>query len=385
MRYNTTVILGGGTGGIVTARELRNRLNASDRIIIIEHEPIYTFGPSLLWLMAGTRTRSQVQKDIRVLRKRGIEILEAEVNSIETASATVHTSAGVLSYDQMVIALGATLAPERLPGFNEAAHNIFTLEGALSAGTDLRRGGVKRVAVVISSLPYKCPAAPYEAAFIADELLRKRGVRKGSEIRIYTPEPYPMPTAGPVIGEQISSLLAKRGIELYHSITVEKLDSRDNKIVLSNGAEWNPDIILGVPAHKAPDALAGSGLEAESGYVPVDKFTLSTSQPGVYAVGDITQIPIAGGKMVPKAGVFAEAEAKVVATRIARDLHCSNNEKLFTGKGACFLEIGSNKAGFANGNLYTEGEPSFVLHQPGTQWHLGKVAFEKYFLKRWLG
>ena len=384
MIYNTTVILGGGTGGIVTAKELRKKLNASDRIIIIEREPIYTFGPSLLWLMAGNRTPSQVQKDIRVLRKRGIEILEAEVNSIDTTSATVYTSSGALGYDQLVIALGAALAPERLPGFKEIAHNIFTLEGALSAGASLRRGGVKRVAVVISSLPYKCPAAPYEAAFLADDILRKRGVRKGSEIRVYTPEPYPMPTAGPVIGEQISSMLAERGIELYHSITVDKLDSRDSKVILSNGTEWNPDIILGIPVHTAPNALAGSGLEAESGYLPVNKFTMSTSQPGVYAIGDVTQIPIGGGKMVPKAGVFAEAEAKVVATRIARDLHHNREEKLFTGKGACFLEIGGNKAGFANGNLYTEGEPSFVLYQPGIQWHLGKVAFEKYFLKRWL-
>jgi sulfide:quinone oxidoreductase len=157
--------------------------------------------PSFLWVMIGARRPDQVSFDLRQLRRRGIDVLAADVLDIDPAHRRVKTSEAELACDRLVVSVGAELAPQLLPGFAEAAHNIYTLDGASAAGQDLRRFAGGRVVVLVSRLPYKCPAAPYEAAFLAEALLRRRGIGAGSSLDIYTPEPQPMPTAGPVLGE----------------------------------------------------------------------------------------------------------------------------------------------------------------------------------------
>lgn len=129
--------------------------------------------------------------------------------------------------------------------------------------------------------------------------------------------------------------------------------------------------------------LRASGLAVETGFVPVDRHTLATNTEGVFAVGDATTIPLAGGKFLPKAGVFAEGEADVVAANIAADLAGKTPTARFDGKGACFVELGDNKAAFATGDFYAAEAPNIQLRRPGRHWHLSKVAFEKYWLRRW--
>lgn len=201
MTDRTVVILGGGTGGLVAARRLRRSLDATARVVVVDRTPTFRFAPSYLWVLNGTRRGDRISSDRRRLRRAGIEVHEAEVLAIEPDQRRVKTSQAELSYDRLIIALGAELAPEELPGFAEAAHNVYTLEGATAAGGALHRFDGGRLAVVVSRLPYKCPAAPYETAFLAEALLRHRGVRDRTTIDIYTPEPYPMPTAGPVLGQ----------------------------------------------------------------------------------------------------------------------------------------------------------------------------------------
>jgi sulfide:quinone oxidoreductase len=384
MADRTVVVLGGGTGGLVVAHRLRRRLDAADRVVVVDRDPTYRYAPSFLWVMTGARRPEQVTADLRGLRRRGIEFLAADVLDINPAQRRVKTSEAELIYDRLVVSVGAELAPDALPGFSGGAHNVYTLEGARHAGAALQRFNGGHVAVLVSRLPYKCPAAPYETAFLAEALLRRRGVRDGSRIDIYTPEPLPMPTAGPVLGEALRGLLHQRGIEFHPGSTVERVDTKGGQLVLAGGERAVCNLLLGVPPHRPPQVVHDSGLAGESGFVPVDPATLLTSAEGVYAIGDVTAIPIAGGKFLPKAGVFAHAEADVVARRIADELAGRQPTATFDGAGGCFVELGDGQAAFATGRFYGEGGPQINLRRPGRHWHAAKVAFEQYWMRRWL-
>lgn len=382
MTDRTVVVLGGGIGGVVTARRLRRQLASEDRVVLVERDPTFRFAPSFLWVMAGIRRPEQVTADLRRLRRRGIEVLSATVQGIDTERRTVDTSEVSLPYDHLVVALGAELDPGALPGFNEAAHNVYTLDGAVVAGQALRRLEEGRVAVVVSSLPYKCPAAPWEAAFLADALLRERDVRDHCEVDVFTPEPFPMPTAGPDLGAELRRMLEERGIGVHTERTVETIDG--DTLVLTDGERVECDVVLGVPTHRAPAPIRESSLAGPSGFVPVDAATLTTPADGVAAIGDVTAIPIADGKMLPKAGVFAEAEAAVVARRVADERRGRPSTTEFDGKGGCFVELGGGTAAFATGRFYGENGPDIRMRRPGRRWHFAKVAFEQVWLRRWL-
>ena len=383
MAGKTVVVLGGGVGGLVAAHRLA-RAKGSHRLVLVERDPNYRFASSLLWILNGTRHPEQITIDLRRLTaRRGIELAQAEVQAIDTDVGRVETSTGPIPYDRLVVALGAELAPDLLPGFTEAAHNVYTLDGALSARHALGELQSGRVVVLVSRLPFKCPAAPYETALLADALLRRRGLRASTAIDVYTPEPFPMPTAGPVLGDALRGILEQRQIGFHPEQTVERIEPDTRELVLTGGEQVGYDLLLGVPPHRAPAPVRESGLAGETGFIPVDRATLATSADGVYAIGDATTIPVAGGKFLPKAGVFAHGQAEVVAKRIAAELAGRPPSDTFAGKGACFVEMGDGIAAYAPGNFYADDAPEVTLRRPGRHWHLAKVAFEKYWLKRW--
>lgn len=383
MAGKTVVVLGGGTGGLVAANRLAREAGGS-RVVLVERDPVHRFAPSFLWVMSGGRRPEQVSTDLRRLTRRGVELLRAEVRAIDAEGRKVTTSGGELAYDRLVIALGAELAPETLAGFTEAARNVYTLEGAVEAGRALEEFEGGQVVVLVTRLPYKCPAAPYETAFLAEALLRKRGVRSRSRIDVYTPEPFPMPTAGPAMGEALRGILEQRGIGFHPEEAVERIEPEAGELVPASGERVSFDLLLGVPPHRAPALARESGLATETGFVPVDRSTLATKAEGVFAIGDVTTIPLAGGRFLPKAGVFAHDEAEVVARRIAAELRGRTPAAAFGGEGACFVELGDGVAAYATGDFYAEGGPQIRLRRPGRHWHLAKVAFERHWLRRWL-
>jgi len=383
MAGNTVVVLGGGTGGIVAARRLRHELATEDRVVVIERDAVYRFAPSFLWVLTGARTPEQISADLGRLRRRGIELVEAEARAIDVEDRRIATANGPVAYDRLVVALGAELAPELVPGFAEAAQNVYTLDGALAARSALEEFEGGRVAVLVSRLPYKCPAAPYETALLTESLLRKRGLRERSSIDVYTPEPFPMPTAGPEIGAAVRGLLVSRGVGFHPEQTIERIEPGASELVLEGGERVPFDLLLGIPPHRAPAVVLESALAGPSGFIPVDRATLATAVEGVSAIGDVTSIPLAGGKFLPKAGVFAHGHAEVVAKRIAAELTGRTASARFDGRGACFLELGDGSAAYAGGDFYAEPRPQVRMRRPGRHWHLGKVGFERYWLRRW--
>lgn len=380
MAGRTVVVLGGGVGGLTAANELRGLLGSEHRVVLVEREEDHLFTPSLLWLMVGDRRRDAVTRRLRGLTRPGVEIVRAEVARIDPARRTVSAGERELSCDALVVALGAQLAPEAFPGYAEAAHNFFDLNGAAALAGALGDFGGGRVAVAVTRLPYKCPAAPYEAALLIDDALRRRGLRERSEITVFTPEPQPMPVAGPVLGAAVSTLLGARDIRLQTDRTLTSIDASTRDLVFSDGARERFDLLAAVPPHQAPDPVRASALAGENGWIPVDPRTLRTSFNGVYALGDVTTITLANGKPLPKAGVFAHAEARVVAREIAASF-AGGAAVPFDGRGYCWVELGGGRAAFAEGDFYALPAPAVRLRAPGARWHWGKVLFER----SWIG
>ncbi|MBI5449864.1 MAG: NAD(P)/FAD-dependent oxidoreductase [Gammaproteobacteria bacterium] len=378
----TILILGGGTGGIVAASRLRKGLGREHRIVLIERAADYLFAPSLLWLMTGLRKRTAISRPLTRLAH-GIERVHGNIEAIDPLHRTVQVNGRKLSGDYLVVALGAELAPQTVPGLAEAGHNLYELAGAEALRDARLNWRAGRLIVLVSAVPFKCPAAPYEAAMLLEYDCRKRRIRDQVTIDLYTPEPGPMPVAGAEVSQQVRQIVEAKGIGYHPGHAVSRVDAGARRIEFANGAATGFDLLVYVPPHRAPQVVQDAGLCGESGWIAVDRQTLQTRFPGVYALGDVTGIMLAMGRPLPKAGVFAHGEAEVVAHNLVCALTGRGQPRQFDGHGECFVETGDGKAGFGSGDFFAEPLPQVRLRPPGRSLHLGKIAFEKFWLFEW--
>ena len=212
---------------------------------------------------------------------------------------------------------------------------------------------------------------------------RHRGLREAVQLDFYAAEAGPMGVAGPQVSAAVREMICQRGISYHPEHQVRSVDPSARRISFANGALVGYDLLLFVPPHHAPAVVRQAGLVAESGWIPVDRHTLGTSYPSVFAIGDVTTIPLKLGKPLPKAGVFAHGQADVVARNLAYAWTGRGRPDCFNGHGACFLEAGDGKAGYGSGDFYAEPTPQVRLHPPSRWWHLAKVLFEKRWLRAW--
>lgn len=380
MAGKTILILGGGVGGIATANALRRQLPSEHRVVVVDKQPDYVFTPSLLWVMVGWRRPEQITKSLHRLVQPGVEVVVAEGQEIDLEGQRVKTSVGDLAYDYLVIATGASLAADVIPGFSEAAHTPYDLAGASEIWPALQRFDGGRVAVLVTAMPYKCPAAPYETALLLDDYLRQQSIRDRCEVEVFTPEVLPMGVAGPPMGQAVVGMLETKGIRFNPQLKPTHIDVERKEIIFSNHEPTPFDLLAGVPPHTTPPVVKESPLANEAGWVPVDKRTLQTSYENVYAIGDVTSITLANGMTLPKAGVFADGQALAVARRIADEIRGVGAQAEFDGLGFCWIETGGGSAGFASGEFYAEPDPMVPLPRSGRMWHWGKILFEKYWL-----
>ena len=380
----TVLVLGGGIGGTVAATRLRQRLSGEHRIILIDRESRHIFAPSFLWVMVGQRDAERISRPMAALAKHGIELVHGAIEHIDPAKRTVRVAGKEFVGDYLVIALGADLAPETIPGLSEAGHNFYTLSGAESLRDARLKVSSGRIVVLVSAMPFKCPGAPNEAAMLLEYDCRKRGIRDQVKIDLYTAEPGPMPVAGPEVSGALRRMIEAKGIGYHPSHSVTTVDPTQRRISFANGATADFDLLACIPPHRAPQAVRDAGMCAESGWVPVGRDTLETKFPGVFAIGDVTGIMLTSiGKPLPKAGVFAHNQAEVVANNIARAITGKGAEQRYAGDGECFIETGDGRAAFGGGNFYADPAPQIHLKQPSVILHWGKVAYEKYWLYRW--
>jgi sulfide:quinone oxidoreductase len=376
----TALVLGAGLGGMVAAQTLRGLLPKSDRVVLVEREARHVFPPSLLWLMVGKRSLEAISRPSEHAARSGIEFVRGEVAAIDPAAKSARVGDRTLRGDALVIALGAEYAPQAVPGLAEAGLCLYTIEGASAIRDALARFAGGRIAILTAAPQYKCPAAPYEAGLLVESYLRERGKRDGVAIDFYAAEPGPMMVAGPKVSAGVRAMVEARGIAYHPEHQVKNVDANARRIAFANGRSAVFDLLLYVPPHRAPWSVSTAGLTNDSGWVPVDRHTLETRVPGVYAVGDVTVIGLKMGRPLPKAGVFAHGEAEVVAHNIAREFTGRGAPRRFEGEGMCFIETGGGRAGMGSGNFYAEPLPDVRLREPGLLWHGAKVLYEKYWL-----
>ena len=377
----TVIVLGGGVGGVATANRLRRRLASEHRVVLVNKEPDFSFASSYLWVMSGDRRPDQVTRPLQRLARRGIEVVIGQVEHIDPAERTVTVDDMTLTADHLVVTLGADWVTDRVPGLTETGHTFATLPGAHELAGRLGRIDSGRIVVVTAAPLYKCPAAPYEAAFFIDAGLRARGVRDRVELAVRSAEPAPMPVAGPAAGEALREILAGRGID-YQPVT--QITSAEPGRVTFAGVSEDADLLVYMPPIAAPAVVASSPLAADDGWIHADPRTLGTGFPGVWAIGDNAQIMLAMGKPLPRAGVFAHDQAHVVADAIAATIAGKPAPGTFDGHGGCFIEAGGGRAAYGAGNFYAEPTPTVRLRPPARRWHLGKVLFELNVMRRWL-
>jgi sulfide:quinone oxidoreductase len=377
MSGRTVLVLGGGLGGLTASSHLRRLLPQEHRIVVIEKHQTFSLCMANLWLMTGERQDPcEGERELSRLAARGIEFVHASIESIDPAARTVRTSAGTMQGDYLIVALGAAKNPDALPGFADAALNLYDGDGARRIRQALEGFSGGRIVVLVSRTPFSCPSAPYEAAFLIDADLRRRGVRDRAEIAIYTPEDQPMPVAGAHVGAALVDMLGERDI-LFHREQIPMKIEPDRRRILFELDDASYDLLLGVPAHSAPPVVRDSGLTDASGWIPVDPTTLVTRDAGVFAIGDVTAIRLANGMFLPKAGVFADAEARVVAESIAADIEPGREASHFDGRGFCFIEVGAGQAAYGAGNFFGMPGPRITLDAPSDRYGREKREMER--------
>ena len=376
----TVVVLGGGVGGIVTARELRKRLGRQHRVVLIDREREHLFAPSLLWLMVGLRRPEAIKRPLSRLERRGIEVRQGEIEKIDPEARRVTVAGETIAADYLVVSLGAELAPEAVPGLQDAGHDFYVLAGAERLRDALSAVERGRVVILTAAPAYKCPAAPYEAALLIDHYLREHGRRDAVTLEVYAAEPGPMGVAGPDVSVAVKQMLEAKSIPYHPEHQIKSVDPAAKRLDFANGVSADFDLLAYVPPHRAPRVVREGELASESGWISVDRHTLETRFPRVYAIGDVVSIPLKLGKPLPKASVFAHGEAQVVAKNIAAAITGKPASERFNGYGECFIETGGGRAGFGGGDFYAEPKPAITLRRPGRRWHLGKVLFEKSWL-----
>ena len=378
----TVIVLGTGLGGMVAAETLRKLLPDSDRVIAVDRTDRHFFPPSLLWLMVGDRKPEDFTRSLDRLANRGVELRRGNVTRIDPVRREIEIDGQSLAADALVIALGADYAPEAIPGLAVAGLNIYTMEGASAIHDALDRFEGGRIVILTAAPMYKCPAAPYEAALLVDAFLRMHGLRDKATIEFFAAEPRPMFVAGPEVGAAVRGMVEAQGIAYHPEHQVKEIDPAARRITFVSGTAAEYDLLIYVPPHRAPAVVREAGLCNEAGWIPVDRHTLKTQFEGVFAIGDITTIPLTMGRPLPKAGVFAHGQAEVAANNIAHAWTGRGTPRKFAGDGMCFIETGNARAGIGKGNFYAEPTPQVKMRGPNLFWHIGKILYEKYWLYR---
>lgn len=386
MNAKSVVVLGAGVGGLIAAAELRRRLGDEHKIIVVEREPTHVFSPSLLWLMTGQRSTEEVSRPVQELLPRGVELIIGDVSAVDPKARRVEVASRQIAFDFLLIALGAELAPGAIPGLAESAHSYYSLDDTVRLRDALTKFNGGTLAVLVSTLPYKCPGAPHEGAMLLADFFRRRGIRDKVDLHLFTPEPQPMPVAGPALGAAVLDMLSERGIKFHPLHKTVSIDPTAREIRFDGKEPFRFDMLVAIPPHRGPRVAREAGIANEAGWIPVDPRTLKTAQDGVYAIGDAAAIPIPGRwkadvpMMLPKAGVFAHEQAVAVAARIAAEIRGAQPTATFNGFGYCMLEAGAGEAGFAAGDFFAEPNPRIDLRRMSKTWHLGKVLIEKWWL-----
>jgi len=373
---NRVVVLGCGIGGLAVSKTLAERAPTA-AITIVEQRKTFDFAPSFPVMAIGLREPRKIRQAILTPKRRRTSLVNDRVRSINTSSRKVKTESEELSYDHLVISIGADCSSGDIPGLEEYAHGFYDFDSSMKLRDALKHFDGTRLAIGISRLPIKCPVAPYGMALLLQDHFARIG--KNVSIEFFTPELHPAPAAGPVIGKQVERLLTSKRILFHPKIKLSKVEK--NKLLFKEKTEIQYDLAIVVPPHKCPSPVAEAGLIDSSGWTPVNPHTLSTKFKDVYAIGDVTSIetPHAHVPFLPKSGSFTLGQAEVVAHNIATSITGRGERKTWDGTGSCFLETNKSESALLRGS-FLANPPRLEFYPPSRKWKNEKRKLEEYWM-----
>lgn len=381
------VILGGGTGGTLTANRLRRLYTVAEaEIVVVDQDDHHVYQPGLLFVPFGMthtediiRPRGRQLKDGIVYRRSGVDHVDVETNTVHLVDG------GVLPYDVLVVATGARLAPEETdgllgPGWNEKVFTFYTTEGAAALEQALAGFESGRIVVNVVDMPIKCPVAPLEFCFLADWYFTERGIRDRVQLTYVTP--LDAAFTKPVAAGQLGGMLEEKGIELVTEFNTGEVDGEAGKLVSFDGREVEFDLAVVIPVHAGAEYVGRSdGLGDAMDFVPTDKRTLQAkAAPNIFALGDATDVPTS------KAGSVTHFEGEILVENIVHFLAGEELSEAYDGHANCFIETGFHKALLIDFNYETEPVPGHFPAKAGLPLlkdsrlnHLGKLMFQWFY------
>jgi sulfide:quinone oxidoreductase len=371
------VILGAGFGGLELSTMLSEALGDEIDVTLIDKSDAFVFGFAKLDVMFGRTPPDAVRLAYRDIAKPGVRVLRETITSIDPEARRVTTDAGAHEADVLVIALGADYDLNATPGLAESGNEFYSVAGAERLAGIIPTFSQGHAVIGVCDAPFKCPPAPSECALLLHDELTARGVRDACQISFVIPLGTPVPPS-PETSAALTREFAQRDITLIAGRRVAALDPARSLAILDDGTELSFDLFLGVPKHRAPDVVIASGM-TEDGYVPVDSATLKTRFPGVYAVGDVAT---AG---VPKAGVFAEGAARIVAQTLIHQLRGGEPPGRHLGQGTCYIEFGNGRVGSVDIDFLSGPSRTGTFNQPSAALVAEKEHFGSSRRTRWFG
>lgn len=371
------LVLGAGFGGLELSTILSEESGGEIEVTLIDKGEGFVFGFSKLDLMFGREQPEAVRMPYAEIAKPGVRVLRETVTAIDPEARRVTTDTGTHEADALVVALGADYDFEATPGLLDAGNEFYSVAGAERMAEIIPTFSQGHAVIGVAGAPFKCPPAPSECALLLDEELRSRGVRDACQISFVIPLPTPVPPS-PEASAALEAEFTERGIELIPGRRVNALDPERSVALLDDGSELPFDLFLGVPKHRAAEVVIASGM-TEDGYVPVDPATLETRFPEVYAVGDVAT---AG---VPKAGVFAEGAARVVAQALLAKFAGGEAPGRHLGQGTCYIEFGGGRVGSVDIDFLSGPSRTGSFNAPSTEQVTRKERFGSTRRARWFG
>jgi sulfide:quinone oxidoreductase len=371
------LILGAGFAGLELATRLSETLADEVRTTLIDQNDSFSFGFSKLDVLLGRREISEIMLRYDTISREGVEFRQERVTSIDPESRHVTTDADSYDADILVIALGADYDTAATPGFEDGGVEYYSVVGAERMRNALAGFDSGTILIGILGQPFKCPPAPFEGALLLHDMFVERGLRDAVELRVAGPMAAPVPITQEV-SQSILTALTEHAIEYLPNQKHTALDTETNTVQLEGGGSIPYDLFVGIPVHRAPKVVEDAGL-AVNGWVPVERTNLATRFADVYAVGDVTALPMA------KAGVFAEAAARVVADDIAARLHGTELQHAYDGAGTCYLEFGGGMVGMVEASFFGGPKPTARLVGPSRELAADKVEFASTRRERWFG
>lgn len=379
------LILGAGTAGTMMANKLSKALNPDEfRLTIVDKEKTHYYQPGFLFIPFGLYSKEDVIKPKKKFFPENVQVIVSELDLIKPDENKVHLKNGEeLSYDYLIIATGTEIRPDEIEGMTddlwyESIFDFYTLEGAMALADYLKNWKGGKMVLNIAEMPIKCPVAPLEFLFLADDYFKKKGMRDKIEIVFATP--LDAAFTKPIAAKELGGFLEEKNIKLETEFNIGRVDNEEKKIISWDEREVDFDLLVTIPTNMGIDAIERSGMGDELNFIPTNNFTLqSENWDNVFVIGDATDLPSS------KAGSVAHFESDILLENIVSATKGEPLEAKFDGHANCFIESGDGKGLLIDFNYDTEPLPGkfpipgigpFSLLKETKMNHLGKLGFK---------